>query len=145
MSELVKSARSYLRPHTSVRCTANMADKTLGDLVRDRRAALDMRLRELARRLEVTPSYVSDIENDRRVPSEDVLGRIAVVLDLPLEQLLAHAGRLGNDAERYLRQTPVATTLFRRISEENLNEDEIRDLMNRVQQLRPDREPETEG
>jgi transcriptional regulator with XRE-family HTH domain len=117
-----------------------MADKTLGDVVRDARAALDMRLRELARRLNVTPSYVSDIENNRRVPSEDVLGRIAIELKIPLDDLVARAGRIGTDAERYLRQTPVATTLFRRISEEKLTEDEIGDLMNRIKELRPEKD-----
>ena len=125
-----------------VRYAANMADKTLGDVVREARAARDLRLRELARRLEVTPSYVSDIENNRRVPSEDVLQRIAVELELPMENLVALAGRLGSGAERYLRQTPVATTLFRRISAENLTESEIRDLMEHVERLRPDRTSE---
>jgi transcriptional regulator with XRE-family HTH domain len=122
-----------------VRSAANMADKTLGDVVRSGRTAKDIKLRELARRLEVTPSYISDIENDRRVPSEEVLGRIAAVLDLNLVDLVARAGRLGSEAERYLRDTPVATTLFRRISKERLTEDEIGELMDRVEKLRPDR------
>jgi transcriptional regulator with XRE-family HTH domain len=117
-----------------------MADNTLGDFVRDGRSAVNMRLRELARRLDVTPSYVSDIENNRRVPSEEVLARIADVLDLPLEELVARAGRLGSDAERYMRETPVATTLFRRISDEKLTEGEIRELLNRVEQIRRDRD-----
>jgi transcriptional regulator with XRE-family HTH domain len=120
-----------------------MADNSLGDYVRDGRTALNMRLRELARRLEVTPSYVSDIENNRRVPSEEVLTRIANVLNLPLEELVARAGRLGSDAERYMRDTPVATTLFRKISDEKLTEGEIRELLNRVEEIRRDRdEPE---
>lgn len=103
--------------------------------------SVDMRLRELSRRLGVTPSYVSDIENDRRVPSEEVLGRIASELKLSLDELVARAGRLGDDAERYLRTTPVATTLFRRISQEKLTADEIGELMQRVGELRPDSEP----
>jgi transcriptional regulator with XRE-family HTH domain len=115
-----------------------MADTTLGDVVRDGRTAKDMKLRELARRLEVTPSYVSDIENDRRVPSEDVLARIAGELDLDLEDLVARSGRLGSSAERYMRDTPAATTLFRRISAERLDEGEIQQLLRRVEQLRSD-------
>jgi transcriptional regulator with XRE-family HTH domain len=118
-----------------------MADTTLGDVVREGRTVKDMKLRELARRLEVTPSYVSDIENDRRVPSEDVLARIANELDLDLEDLVARSGRLGSNAERYMRDTPAATTLFRRISAERLNEDEIHELLHRVEQLRSDNKP----
>lgn len=126
-----------------VRCAANMADKqTLGEFIKERRAALDMRLRELARRLDVTPSYVSDIENDRRVPSEDVLRRIAIELELDPDNLVARSGRIGTDAERYLRQTPAATTLFRRISEEKLTDEELHGLLERVEEMRPDKESE---
>lgn len=119
-----------------------MADTTLGDVVREGRAAKNIKLRELARRLDVTPSYVSDIENNRRVPSEEVLARIATELDLDYGDLVARAGRLGSDAERYMRQTPVATTLFRRISEERLTDDELHQLMDRVEELREDRKAE---
>ena len=119
-----------------------MANKTLGEVVREGRTAKGIKLRELSRRLEVTPSYVSDIENDRRVPSEEVLQKIATELDLDYGDLVARAGRLGSEAERYMRQTPVATTLFRRISTERLTEDEVRQLMERVDELRSDHRDE---
>lgn len=124
---------------------AYMANKTLGEVIRNARMALDMTLRELARRLAVTPSYVSDIENDRRVPSEDVLGRIATELGLDPGDLVARAGRLGNDAEKYMRQTPAATTLFRRVSKERLNEGEIEQLLQKVDELRNDRSDDEES
>ena len=118
---------------------AHMADKqTLGDLIKNRRVELDIKLRELARRLEVTPSYVSDIEYNRRVPSEDVLGRIATELQLNLDDLVALSGRIGSDAERYLRETPAATTLFRRVAERKLDDDQIKKLMKRVEQISPE-------
>jgi transcriptional regulator with XRE-family HTH domain len=125
-----------------VRSAANMADRqTLGDVIREARVT-HMSLRELARRLGVTPSYVSDIENNRRVPSEDVLRRIADELMLGFGDLVARAGRIGIDAERYLRETPAATTLFRRITEEKLTDEELRGLLDRVKDLRPDGEGE---
>lgn len=117
-----------------------MVDRqTLGDVIREGRLALNISLRELARRLGVTPSYVSDIENDRRVPSEGVLRRIADELTLDFDDLVARAGRIGPNAERYLRQTPAATTLFRRITEEKLTDEEIRELIDKVEGLRIDR------
>jgi transcriptional regulator with XRE-family HTH domain len=121
-----------------------MADEmSLGEFIRRTRLERGMRLRELARRLDVTPSYVSDIENDRRTPSEDVLRRIADVLDLDLDELLARSGRIGSDAERYLRRTPTATTLFRRISQQNLTEDQLTGLLNQVDELSSDNDSET--
>lgn len=50
-----------------VRSIANMARETLGGRVRRARVEAGFGLRELARRLGKTPSYLSDIENDRRV------------------------------------------------------------------------------
>lgn len=121
-----------------------MADKTLGEVIRDGRTAKgQMKLRELSRLLEVTPSYVSDIENDRRVPSEDVLARIAAALDLDYGDLVARAGRLGADAERYMRKEPTATTLFRKISDRRLNEEQLRELIQQVDALPPDDDSST--
>jgi transcriptional regulator with XRE-family HTH domain len=124
----------------AVRSAANMAEahhQTLGDSIRAARTDKGMKLRELARRVDRTPSYISDIENDRRIPSEDVLRHIAEELDLDFEELMARAGRFGSDAERYLRRSPAATTLFRRIQERNLNDAEIRQLMEGIDDLRP--------
>lgn len=119
-----------------VRSSANMAEFTLGEYIRDKRIEAGLKLREFARRLDVTPSYVSDIENDRRIPSEDVLQRVATTLGLAVDELVARSGRLGTDAEKYLRHTPAATTLFRRISEQKLNDDQLRQLMNKVNDFR---------
>lgn len=131
--------RGAVRPAASdaavVRSSAHMADKSLGDVVREGRVNAGISLRELARRLDVTPSYVSDIENDRRVPSEEVLGKIALELNLDRADLLARAGRLQSDADRYMRETPAATTLFRRITEERFDEAKIRKVMERVDEL----------
>jgi len=80
-----------------------MPGRTLGDSIREARIAEGPSLRDLAKALEISPSYLSDIENDRRVPSEDVPGKIAVLLALDRDELMAPAGRFGDEAERYLR------------------------------------------
>ena len=79
---------------------------TLGDIINSARVDKRMGLRALARELDIAPSYLSDIENNRRVPSEVVLRDMARVLDLDFDRLMQQAGRLGEDAERYLRQKP---------------------------------------
>jgi transcriptional regulator with XRE-family HTH domain len=126
-----------------VRFAANMAatdHDTLGDFVREERTKQHLRLRELATRLELAPSYISDIENNRRVPSEDVLLAIAKELGVNFEDLMARAGRLGSDAERNLRRRPVATTLFRKIYETGLDDADIQKLVKRVEQMGRDKE-----
>ncbi len=110
--------------------------QTLGDRVRAARVQAGLGLRELARRLDKAPSYLSDIENDRRVPSEEVLGALSRELGLDFDELMALAGRFGEEAERYMRRSPAAAVLFRRISESELEEGELRSLIDRVEQMR---------
>lgn len=112
-----------------------MDEDTLGNTIRRARTAKGAGLRELARDLTITPSYLSDIENDRRVPAEEVLRQIAAALDLSLDNLMGLAGRFGEQAERYLRREPNAARLFRRISEANLPPEDIQQLLDRADQL----------
>lgn len=107
-------------------------DTTLGEWLRQSRSAKSISLRGLAERLQVTPSYLSDIENDRRVPAEDVLRRMAGLLELDFEDMMVRAGRFGEDAERYLRKQPEAVRLFRRISEVGLTADQLRKLQEQI-------------
>jgi transcriptional regulator with XRE-family HTH domain len=112
---------------------ANMANKdankTLGQVIRDVRLAVGTSLREFARTLEITPSYQSDIENDRRIPAEEVLKRIAALLSLDFEELMALSGRIGDDARCYLRYHPTAGALLRKLSEMNVPEDILRKML----------------
>jgi transcriptional regulator with XRE-family HTH domain len=113
-----------------------MADsKRLGEIIRDARVEAKRGLRDLARELDITPSYLSDIENDRRVPADDVMKRIATLLKLDFDELMAVAGRFGEDAERYLRRNPEAGKLFRKISEQNLSESDVKKLSEKADQL----------
>lgn len=113
----------------------DISNQSLGDLIREARVAKGFGLRELARKIGKTPSYLSDIENDRRVPAEDVLQDIARLLDLDFDELMARAGRFGEDAVRYMMKTPAAGMLFRKISEHKLPEEQLQELAARVEQL----------
>ncbi|SRR6266542_5959761 len=114
--------------------------QTLGDYVRQARIAKGHSLRDLAARLDLAPSYLSDIENDRRVPSEEVLKGLSRELALDFDQLMAFAGRFGDRADRYLKRNPTAGRLFRRISEANLDEQELKKLLHQAEQIRKKRD-----
>lgn len=92
-----------------------MALGSLGDTIREARLKR-FKLREFSRLLDVSPTHLSDVENDRRVPSEDLLTRIASHLDLDLDELLAAAGRVPADARRFVQGNPRAVSLFRKVS-----------------------------
>ena len=111
---------------------ANLQGQSLGEVLREARNRADLSLRDLAKKLSVTASYLSDIENDRRVPSEDVLEQLARVFSLELDELMARAGRVGDDGERYLKSHPSAGVLFRRLADQRVPEEELQKLVKYV-------------
>jgi len=108
---------------------------TLGAQIRDARVRAGLSLRELARRIDRAPSYLNDIEHDRRVPSEPVLRQICTELNLDEDRLLAAAGRVGENAEEYLKANPTAGVLFRRLSGAGLDERELKQLLTQAEKL----------
>jgi transcriptional regulator with XRE-family HTH domain len=115
---------------------ANNQNETLGDKIRVGRARKKITLRQLGELTGSTASYLSDIENDRRVPSEAVLRLLAEKLDLDFDELMAAAGRFGEDADRYIRRNPQAGVLFRRLAERNVGPDVVQRLLTDVPELR---------
>lgn len=67
-------------------------DTPIAQLIRRLRLQSGMTLVELAERIGVTESSVSNYELSRRVPGRDVCIKLARVLGAPPEQLLAAAG-----------------------------------------------------
>jgi transcriptional regulator with XRE-family HTH domain len=117
---------------------ANDTNESFGDRIRIARARKRLTLRQLGELSGNTASYLSDIENDRRLPSETVIRTLAQVLELDVDDLLAAAGRFGEDADRYIRRNPEAGILFRRMSNNNVSPDVIRRLLEEVPELAQD-------
>jgi transcriptional regulator with XRE-family HTH domain len=60
----------------------------LGSRIREKRKELDITLRELATRTDLTPSFLSQVERDLAVPSITSLRKIAEVLSVPIFHFL---------------------------------------------------------
>ncbi len=106
---------------------------SLGVHIRKARMGAGLSLRQFARRLERAPSYINDVEHDRYVPSEPVLRQICAELGLDEDKLLAAAGRLGEDAEQYIRSNPTAAVLFRKVSGAGMGEHELQQLLTQAE------------
>lgn len=81
---------------------------SLGDTIRTRREALKIGVRDLARRVEVSPSYLCDIEADRRAPALETLDAIASVLGCSSERerWMAMAGHIPQDIADAILSAP---------------------------------------
>ena len=95
-----------------------MKSRTLGQEIRRLRNDAGMTLRGLARQVEVSAAHLSDIEHDRRRPSEALLRRIARGLrgvGATFEALEAHVTGLDAATRDWVASTPGARALLRKV------------------------------
>jgi transcriptional regulator with XRE-family HTH domain len=79
-----------------------------GETIRARRLEKGLKLRRLAKMLDVTPSYLSRIEAGVvPPPKEEKILRMAEFLDLNSDQLLASADKVSSDLLEIIRQDPI--------------------------------------
>jgi transcriptional regulator with XRE-family HTH domain len=87
-------------------------EPTLGQVIAERRARLQLSLKDLGRLVRkesgegVSAQYLHDIERDRRTPSPHVLGELARALGVDVHYLAAVAGQCPPEVTIYLRERP---------------------------------------
>ena len=81
--------------------------RTFGSLVRKEREPRKIGLREMARRIGVSPTYLSMIERGEfPAPAEDKVTAIAKIIGRDRDELLALAGRVSSDLETKIMAHP---------------------------------------
>jgi len=81
--------------------------KSFGALVRRQREAKEIGLREMAKKIGVSPTYLSKIERgDFDPPAEDKVRKIAEIIGRDADELLALAGKVASDLTEIIRQRP---------------------------------------
>lgn len=105
-------------------------EKTIGEIISDARRLSGLSLRTVAARIPINYSYLSDIEKNRRSPSEKVIKGLCQQeeLNLDFDYLMAYSGRLGEDVENYLKEHPLFGSLIRDIARENLTDTKLRTI-----------------
>ena len=71
--------------------TKNVEEKSIGQVIRERRIELKMQSQELAEKAGSTRTYISDIEHERKTPGINVLFRISKALEINLEDLISRS------------------------------------------------------
>ncbi len=94
------------------------AAETLGQEILRLRKLAGMTLRGFAQVIQVSAPYVSDIEHDRRRPSDEVLKRIAKELrsvGATFEELDKLNSRLEPDLQQWMSTTPAVRQMLREV------------------------------
>ena len=115
------------------------AEQTFGQTLRALRMDKDVTLRDMARRLDVTPTYLSQVEQDKfNPPTEDRIKQMGQILGLPQEQvdeLVAMAGRVSQELREAVTEHPREMATFLRTAR-GLTAEDICELTDRAQKLR---------
>ena len=89
-------------------------DTTLGQELKRLRIARNLRQRDIATRVCVSPGFLSQLENDLCAPpSEETLAKLAQALGTETDHLLGLAGRVPQDVERLLKSNPMLWAVVR--------------------------------
>ena len=93
---------------------SNFIMKTFGEILRDIRINAGVGLRELARLIDKSPGYLSDVENGRAAPpSEEALVHIARALNVDKQRLLIAAKKVDPELSDYVAQQPEVAGFLR--------------------------------
>lgn len=96
-----------------------MIHQSLGQKIKELRDTADLSLRELAKILDVSAPFLSDVELGRRFPSDDVLAALAKALKVPLEELRQYDSRQPvADLKKMIESNPGLGFAFRTVVED---------------------------
>ena len=111
-----------------------------GAFIRRKREAMEPRvgLREMARMIGVSPTYLSKVERDEfPPPAEDKVRKIAEIIECDADDLLARAGRVSTDISDIIKRHPVELAALLRTTK-GLTADDITRLARQAQKAKGD-------
>lgn len=116
--------------------TKKKAAKTFGQVLREKRVAAGFSLRKFASEVGVSPTYLSQVEQDNvDPPTADRVKRMAELLNENVDEWTALAGRLTEDLPEIIRGAPQAVPdLLRAVR--GLTVEQLRQLQDQAERFK---------
>ncbi len=113
-----------------------MPGEKFGAFIRREREAREIGLREMAKMVGVSPTYLSKVERDEFAPpAEDKVKAIAKIIECDVDELLARAGRVASDLSEIIKRQPVELAALLRTTK-GLAPDDIARLARNAQKAK---------
>ncbi len=114
-----------------------ISKETFGSYIRSLRIKNNIGQRELAKKIGVAPSYLNDMEkNKRTAPRADIIKKLSIILKADLDLLNDLAGRskktVAPDIVDYIENNPKIISLLRSAKNNKLSEDEIINIEKKI-------------
>ena len=115
----------------------NSHKENFGSYIRKLRKEQDIGQRDLAKKIGIAPSYLNDIEKEKRsAPKLEIIEKISKNLKVDLNYLNDLAGvsknQIAPDINQYIKNNESIISLIRSIKNNNLKNDQIEDLENLI-------------
>lgn len=107
-----------------------------GAFIRREREGKEIGLREMAKMIRVSPTYLSKVERDEfPPPAEDKVKAIAKIIGCDTDDLLARANRVSTDISDIIKRHPVELAALLRTTK-GLTADDIARLARQAQKVK---------
>ena len=102
--------------------TEKNARAIFGETVRNKRLEKNISLNKFAKMVGVSPPFISKMEvGDWNAPSEEKIIKMAEILEINKDELLALAGKVGSDLQNRVLENPsMFASLLRKATPEKL-------------------------
>ncbi len=92
----------------------NTDKETFGTILKKIRKSKGIGIKKLSSHLNISHSYISKLENNKSLPSEEFIRKISEIFEYDKEELMIRAGRLPEDILNILRENPKEATQYLR-------------------------------
>jgi transcriptional regulator with XRE-family HTH domain len=105
--------------------------ESLGQRIRKKREEKQLGLREMARKVNISPTYLSRVETEeeRTPPGEETLRAIAAVLETSFDDLMHLAGRVPSDVGDMIKRDPDLPHFLRSAKQQGLTGKSLGELL----------------
>lgn len=105
-----------------------------GARVRQRREECRLGLRDTARRAGISATFLSRVETDaeKALPSEEVIRKLAEILNDDFDTLMRLAGRIPSEVKDYVKADPGMPAFLRRAKAENIPAEKLMALLDKA-------------
>ena len=127
--------------HSLVSSAMNSGREKFGAFIRRERMTKEIGLREMDKKIGVSPSYLSRVERDEfSPPAEDKVKKIAEIIGQDVDVLLALAGRVASDLTDIIRERSREMADFLRAAK-GLTAEEMASLAQQARMLAEHTDP----
>ena len=111
--------------------------ETFGSYIRKLRIKHDIGQRELAKKVGVAPSYLNDIEKEKRTaPKNELVKKLSVILKADLSFMYDLAGEskqsIASDIEEFIKDNPNIASLIRTVKDSKISNEEINQIQKKM-------------